>query len=382
MRQDSMSPRTEKMSCSIRLAALSLVLAAAVSAGPAVAQECVSCWTERCPDLKGYLKRCEETLRKPVGTKPVKAAPPEEPGCKGGRVEVDGHCCWPGQDYGVGSGKCIGAPECPEGMKRQGEGCVVGCDAGKVLMGTHCCWLGQDWASKAQRCVGEPRCPAGQEFRQGDCRPQRPFRKMVRLEGGSYMMGETKQQVTVTSFLLDETEVTVGQYAACERVGGCRAATTGEYCNGGKPDRQDHPVNCVSWDEAGAYCEWASARLPTEEEWEWAARGGSDGTTYPWGNGEPRDRLCWSGGSLHRLAKRLGTCAVGEYPTGNSPQGVKDMAGNVLEWTSSGELESIRVYRGGSWNLDYPGGVSAAARGRDPPSNQNSLLGFRCARTQ
>ena len=353
------------------------IFGAAVLAAPcgAAAQECVSCWTEKCPDLRGYAKRCEDPSLRPAATKASTAAPPVGSGCKGGRVEVEGHCCWPGQDYGSGSGQCIGEPQCPESTARRGSSCVPGCEVGKTLVAGHCCAPGQDWAARAQQCVGQPACSSGQEFREGGCRSPRPPRKMGRIAGGSFSMEHPSRQVTVAGFLLDETEVTVGQYVACVRAGGCRRLESNGV-------GQDHPVAEVSWDEAAAFCAWAGSRLPTEEEWEWAARGGPAGTSYPWGNEAPGRQLCWNGeGNDLGKGNRKGTCPVGSYPSGNSPQGVKDLAGNVWEWTSSTYDTSMRVFRGGSWFNDASPNVAAAFRNWFTPGYRNAFLGFRCART-
>ena len=201
-------------------------------------------------------------------------------------------------------------------------------------------------------------------------------------------------QVRVSAFEMDGTEVTVGAYRGCVNAGRCAPSSTADwqgateqqkanasgYCNWSKAGRDNHPMNCVDWNQATAYCAYAGKRLPTEEEWEYAARG-ADGRTYPWGNGEPSGQLCWKRG-------QEGTCAVGSYPSGDSPFGLHDMAGNVWEWTSSGysadysknRANDARVIRGGGWGDGDPSYVRGASRLGFAPSNRGSDLGFRCAR--
>jgi formylglycine-generating enzyme required for sulfatase activity len=158
---------------------------------------------------------------------------------------------------------------------------------------------------------------------------------MAGLPGGSYVMGQKEGTVTVQPYCLDATEVTTAAYAACVKAGDCTAegTTEGSGCNAGKEGRGRHPMNCVDWKQANSFCKAQGKRLPTEQEWEWAARGGDAARKFPWGNeapDDPEDRACWSGGTE---GDRDGTCAVGSFPTGNGRFGHKDLAGNVWEWT-------------------------------------------------
>jgi formylglycine-generating enzyme required for sulfatase activity len=210
---------------------------------------------------------------------------------------------------------------------------------------------------------------------------------MVALSGGSFRMGERHDEVSVASYCMDRSEVTVDRYGACVKAGRCSDQHLGEFssdgssfsaqpeCNYGKGGRGNHPVNCVDWAQSATFCNAYGLRLPSEEEWEWAARGGARGTTYPWGNSEPDFQLCWSG-----ISKRGGTCAVGSAPAGDSPLGIHDLAGNVWEWTLIKYNPNTRVYRGGSWFDGDPASVRAAFRYGSAPAYRSFYQGFRCAR--
>jgi formylglycine-generating enzyme required for sulfatase activity len=195
--------------------------------------------------------------------------------------------------------------------------------------------------------------------------------------------------VTLSAFAIDRTEVTQRAYLACVEAGRCSPAG----CGGGVATRE-HPVACIDWYQAETYCRWDHQRLPTEAEWERAARGRADDRVFPWGDEEPTCALANSldcGGS---------TWAVGSAPAGASPDGVLDMAGNVSEWTADwmaaeyyrshptpadpkGPHEGTqRVVRGGAF--DDPAArshdaLSVSSRASAPPDLRLPSMGFRCA---
>lgn len=235
---------------------------------------------------------------------------------------------------------------------------------------------------------------------------------MVSVPAGTYRMGVDQgarderpaHEVTVAAFQVDLTEVTVSAYALCVKATKCSPPAKHENCTWGRADREDHPINCVDWHQATAYCAWAGKRLPTEEEWEYAARG-ADERRYPWGNDLPTARLLnVCDGDCRRLATKAhgqdphvmheesdgwgATAPVGSYPAGKSPFGVLDLAGNVWEWTASaycpyatpGCASTRRVSRGGGWTNAYRANVESTSRSPDEPTSWSEGLGFRCAR--
>jgi formylglycine-generating enzyme required for sulfatase activity len=140
--------------------------------------------------------------------------------------------------------------------------------------------------------------------------------------------------VSVPAYQIDRFETTVAAYSACVEAGGCEApGFDSRYCNWGKPGREQHPMNCLDWDHARAFCAWDGGRLCTEAEWERAARG-TDGRKWPWGDAEP---TCERAVMMDEDGVTYGcgtdsTMPVGSRPAGASAEGVQDLAGNVWEW--------------------------------------------------
>jgi formylglycine-generating enzyme required for sulfatase activity len=195
-------------------------------------------------------------------------------------------------------------------------------------------------------------------------------KEMVRVPAGAFLYGDEKERIELPEFWIDRTPVTNAEYARF-------VAATGheppEPWKGKTPPKEiaDHPVTYVSWHDAVAYAKWAGKRLPTEEEWEKAARG-TDGREYPWGDQEPTPELANFG------LEEDGTTPVGKYsPQGDSPYGCVDVAGNVLEWTASDFSSGKKVLRGGAWDLIW-GSVRAADRGHYSPGSRYDDVGFRC----
>ncbi len=200
---------------------------------------------------------------------------------------------------------------------------------------------------------------------------------MVKLEGGRLSV-RRKKPVRMKAMCMDRLEVSVVQYAKCADQGACREPAAGKACNWGVAGREQHPVNCVSLDDAEAYCRWRDdARVPTHDEWEWAAAGRDAATTYPWGDDPPGDRACWSGDT-----KRSGTCSVGSHPSGDSPQGIGDLSGNVAEWTTTVFSEGLGTFmvRGGSWWDSNAEMLRTNVTSHDGRKSRFDGTGFRCVK--
>jgi formylglycine-generating enzyme required for sulfatase activity len=267
---------------------------------------------------------------------------------------------------------------------------------------------------------------------------------MVWIEGGEFSMGSDSNRpalslarpqhhVAVRGFCLGAHEVTVAEYAACSDAGDCTpahraaffAAEAGEegasaasvklhgaMCNANNPDRQEHPVNCVSHAQAESYCQSRGARLPSEAEWEFAARG-ADSRPFPWGSAVPTrehvnacgkecerwHRAHGRGDEVHGLMYPMadgyaGTAPVGSFPLGSTPEGVEDLIGNVFEWTAQGVYEygsatrvdprgptdsDSFVIRGGNFNSGLREFADPALRFAMHRESYSHGVGFRCA---
>jgi formylglycine-generating enzyme required for sulfatase activity len=223
---------------------------------------------------------------------------------------------------------------------------------------------------------------------------------LVYVPAGEFTMGADndnadnapQHRVVLDAFWIDQTEVTNALYAKCVDANQCDPpARVNSYTRPtyfGDPEYEDYPVIYVNWNMAKTYCEWAGRRLPTEAEWEKAARG-TDARAYPWGNASPKDSL------LNYNGNNGDTTMAGKYPEGASMYGALDMAGNVLEWVqdwydetyyqdsplsnpAGPEFGQLRVLRGGSWHV----GDSVARsdyRYRVDLKNIGMIIGFRCA---
>lgn len=220
--------------------------------------------------------------------------------------------------------------------------------------------------------------------------------EMVDIPAGSFTMGsdggnadsKPPHPVDVKAFQIDKFEVpntdfqafvTATSYKTDAEKGGEKGWL------GFAQGKENHPVVKVSWNDANAFCTWAGERLPTEVEWEYAARG-KDAFAFPYGNTYDSKKQNGKDSGLR------GTTAVGSYPTGASPFGVLDMAGNVAEWTSSkpehypGNTTNSKLYgdslyilRGGGW-FSIQDQLTSFYRNSAVPTTANDDLGFRCAK--
>lgn len=236
--------------------------------------------------------------------------------------------------------------------------------------------------------------------------------KMVSVPSGTFNMGcdpgkdpvcyfapdEAMHEVTLDAFMIDKFEVTFQRYQTCVDAGRCAPPAVGGALNYGWPGVESFPVNGVTWYQAHTFCQWEGKRLPTEAEWEMAARG-FDGRIYPWGDEAPNcQRAVMDRPDAGHLGCGTGnTMAVGSVPAGASPFGAQDMAGNLWEWVADWhspsyyqqsprsnpkgpESGAYKVARGGDFFSRQGYEVRATSRFFYEPSDYSIAIGFRCAR--
>ena len=256
--------------------------------------------------------------------------------------------------------------------------------------------------------------------------PAKPI-EWVTINGGKFMMGnddvgcgfeDTKSahfwvgvsyagdfenvwpshEVTIKTFDISKTEVTVEQYAECVIKGQCTEPSASDYCTWGKPGRQLNPINCMGWDQANQYARFKGGRLPSEAEWEYAAKSGGKNHKYPWGNEKPTcDKAVMQGNGGYGCSK-YSTMPVCSKPAGNTAQGLCDMAGNVWEWVQDKYQNSykgapadgsafegagsLRVMRGGSsYNVSGASYLRTDSRRGEAPGVVCDAIGFRLVRS-
>jgi formylglycine-generating enzyme required for sulfatase activity len=246
-------------------------------------------------------------------------------------------------------------------------------------------------AERKAKCIADGRCV-----------------DFIKIPGGSFKMGSNDgdeyekpvHRVHVKSFYMSKTEVTVGQYRACVQAGVCStdelnengiAWKSSKYCNWNESGRENHPINCVDWNQARRFAKWAGGDLPSEAQWEYAARGGQ-GNRYKYAGSNDADEIAW----FTENTNNLGTRPVGQKK--KNGYGLFDLSGNVFEWTldkwhdnydgaptdgtawTSGD-SSGRVTRGGCWRFGASY-LRVAHRSRSylPPSFRRDYLGFRIVR--
>ncbi|MBN2499068.1 MAG: formylglycine-generating enzyme family protein [Deltaproteobacteria bacterium] len=246
----------------------------------------------------------------------------------------------------------------------------------------------------------------------GEAGPQAPP-GMVLVPAGPFWLGcdepsdsecrkdeRPGRRIQLDAFFIDRHEVTVEDYRACVRAGACRpprkSATFKYRYTWDRADRSAHPVNNISWYKANAYCGWAGKRLPTEAEWEKAARGEKP-RLYPWGDARAdcRHTIMDDGGDGCGRDAPAPVCSLA---AGHSPYGLCDMAGNVAEWVADRYASDAyrrapernpagpssgrkRVLRGGSYDDARRRMLRCSARRAADPDDVSSTYGFRCARS-
>jgi formylglycine-generating enzyme required for sulfatase activity len=329
------------------------------------------------------------------------------------------------------------------GAPRSNSGVIVSALVGLAVVGAAGFFLMRRGQGDAPRPVGAAASPSVSAAPVAPVAPplKKCGEKMATIEGGKFFMGSDDKdasederpahQVTLSPFCIDLYEVTAAEYKACSDVGECKRAPVevewqdikaqeqksySRLCNANHPENGAHPINCVDSEMAATFCAWQKKRLPTEAEWEFAARG-PDGRRYPWGDEEPdKTRMnacgkeCTAWSAKNRVMLGYGdqrmypdddgfplTAPVGSFPAGKSRYGLFDVVGNVWEWTSDWDAKyapepaidprgpatgTRRIVRGGAFNGIMASWVRPSQRYSDIPTTHSHAYGFRCAQSR
>lgn len=269
-------------------------------------------------------------------------------------------------------------------------------------------------AAKASKAPDSPRIILAGYVAGNDPSAGKPGQAVewVSINGGKFTMGTDDgsalfsnakpiREVTIKTFEMSKTLVTVEQYAECVAKGGCTEPATGGYCNWGKTGRQRHPINCVDWEQSNRFAKFKGARLPTEAEWEYAATSGGKNEKYPWGNEAATCERAVMYGNNGYGCGNDSTMPVCSKPAGNakfvSGGELCDAVGNVWQWVQDKYQNSYanapldgsavegagsgRVMRGGSFRSEVAGYLRADVRDLAGPGLRGVRFGFRLARS-
>lgn len=311
-------------------------------------------------------------------------------GCPKGMRWATDRCesiCSPGSLWNLDKCEQI----CPPGTQWNAGKCDSVCPAGMKWGDGKCeavCLIGQEWTDNGCEAI----CGYGQRWNENRCESLCPL-EMAFIAG--FEPGDAlapRGRYPTHDLCMDLTEVTADDYRRCVFDGKCAAPPSDDGCNWSVPGRGNHPVECATLQEAKTFCKYKGKYLPTEWEWEWAARGRDEGRIHPWGKAKAtckRAVLFDDPGEVRAFddprprpsgCNRESTWPVGSKPLGDSRDGLKDMLGNVFEWTDSRSADGA-VVRGGDYNLILDGGDLKVTDSWDiSPEEEELGNGFRCAK--